>query len=49
MTVSASKLQDYTQAMIDLLSDPGISCFPTAQHALTEIQTVRMIKENKNL
>ena len=43
MKLSDADLQDYSQAMIDLLKDPGISCFPTAQLALAYIQSVRMI------
>ena len=43
MKLSASDLQTYSQAMIDLLSDPGISSFQTAQLAITETQTVCMI------
>ena len=46
MKLSASDLQDYSQAMIDLLNDPGISCFQGAQLAVTEIQTVCMINKN---
>ena len=43
MKLSDADLQDYSQAMIDLLNDPGISCFPTAQLAVTYIQTVRIL------
>ena len=46
MKLSDADLKTYSQAMIDLLKDPGISCFKTAQHAVTEIQTVCMINEN---
>ena len=42
MYLSAIDLQTYSQDMIDLLSDPGISCFKGAQLAVAEIQTVCM-------
>ena len=42
MILSAGDLQTYAQSMIDLLSDPGVVCFTTAQDAVTEIQTVCM-------
>ena len=45
MKLSASDLHDYSQAMIDLLSDPGILCFQGAQIAVTEIQTVCMLNK----
>ena len=49
MKLSAGDLQTYAQSMIDLLSDPGVVCFTTAQDAVTEIQSVCMtilIKSN---
>ena len=48
MALSDADLKTYSQAMIDLLKDPGISCFPTAQLAVTEIQTVSNINKNKS-
>ena len=42
MKLSAGDLQTYAQSMIDLLSDPGVACFTTAQDAVTEIQSVCM-------
>ena len=50
MKLSAGDLQTYAQSMIDLLSDPGVACFTTAQDAVTEIQsvcmTINLIKSN---
>ena len=42
MKLSAGDLQTYAQSMIDLLSDPGVAKFTTAQDAVTEIQSVCM-------
>ena len=42
MKLSAGDLQTYAQSMIDLLSDPGVANFTTAQLAVTEIQSVCM-------
>ena len=42
MKLSAGDLQTYAQSMIDLLSDPGVACFTTAQDAVKEIQSVCM-------
>ena len=43
MKLSNADLQDYSQSMIDLLNDPGISCFHTAQLALKDIHSVCII------
>ena len=43
MKLSNADLHTYSQAMTDLLNDPGIACFPTAQLALADIQSVRLI------
>ena len=45
MKLSNADLHTCSQAMIDLLNDPGIACFPTAQLALADIQSVRMITQ----
>ena len=42
MKLSGGDLQKYAQSMIDLLSDPGVACFRTAQDAVKEIQSVCM-------
>ena len=43
MKVSASDLGKYTRAMIDLLQDPGIYCYPRAQVAVTDIRKVCLL------
>ena len=40
MKLSASEYNMHTQAMIDLLADPSMKKFQSAQLALTEIQKV---------